>query len=328
MKVFNFYPIGHEERQYFHHPNLFEALRVPLEKRGHELTSNFKEATIVNFDTGVWDLHDTDSSIPVGTYSPYDPEIKQWILDNRIPVAIHDNFDHRGTPTYHCPWPGRNDWNDLIPVLHQDWANFCYMLGKTKHPLIYFMRKMQNSAYYPDWVYPLEYPLFDEYPLTDPETLYNRPHDVSFLGEQSETRNNAIHDLKADGRLKLDVHHVPSNKRLHFPDWVDRHKNAKLFMEADCSMGSERPMRLMTIAPMLRIRSDHRIPYPREDMVTQVEVGDYDGHISRFDVDKILRVVNDKDLLYSIYKNGVDHMKTFYSMEARSNYIIDRLETL
>jgi hypothetical protein len=63
-------------------------------------------------------------------------------------------------------------------------------------------------------------------------------------------------------------------------------------------------------------------------MVNMVEIGDYDGHVSKEDIDKVLSVVNNPDLLYSIYLSGVEHMKTFYSIEARSNYIIDRLEGL
>jgi hypothetical protein len=329
-KVVNIHPIGFHDRPHFHHPNLFEALREPLSKRGHELipASRISEADVVNFDTGVWDLADNNDGTPRGTYSPYDWNALNTVINKKIPVAIHDNFDHRGTDTYFCTWPGRNDWDDLLPVQHQDWARFLYTIGKARHPLIYLMRKMQKSAPYPDWVYPLEYPMFEDFPLVSPESLYNRPYDVCFLGEQSDIRNNAMADLRADGRLKLDVQHIPSDKRMDYQVWLDRHRQAKMFMECDCSMGSERPQRLITIAPMLRVLSDHRIPYPREDMVNQVEVGDYDGHLNNEDISKILAVVNDKDLLYNIYVSGAEHMRKFYSLEARSNYVIGYLENL
>lgn len=328
MKVFNCHPIGYELRPMNHQPDLFKALAGPLERRGHCLTRNIHEADIVNFDTEVWDLHDSLPQYPKGTYSPYDWNVLGIVLDKKIPVAINDNFDHHGWPEHHCTWPGKNNWDDLKSVQDQDWAKFLMMIGKNNHPLIYFMRKMQQSASYPDWVYPLEYPLFNDWPLATMAELSSRPNDVCFLAETGGVRENAIRDIKSDGRLRADLEHIPSFRRLTFGDWVERHRQAKMFLEIDNTMGSERPMRLMTVAPMLRVKSDHKLAFPRTDLVNYVEIGDYAGHITPHDIDKVLSIVRDPARLHAIYVAGAEHMKTHYSLEARCNYVIDHLEKL
>jgi hypothetical protein len=274
-------------------------------------------------------MSDADPSLPKGTYSEYSKDALTVILDKKLGVAFFDNFDHHGTPEHYCTWPGKNDWDELVPVLHQDWARFAYIIGKTKRqPFIYFMRKMQASQTYPDWVYPLEYPLFDEYPLATKEELFSRPFDLCLIANLSWQRATALIDLYADGRLKVDGDIRHCSKRLTKEDWVARHRQAKMFIEADASMGSERPQRLMTVAPMLRIKSDHKLPFERQDMVNMIEVGDYDGHISESDIEKILSVVQDPDKLYSLYLSGVEHMKKHYSMQSRNDYVVERLETL
>lgn len=319
MNVVNIHPVGFEDRPHGHHPCLFKALEPYLQARGHNLLppASIQYADVVNFDMSEWYLEDR-------TLSPYDWSVLDVILAKQIPVAFHDAFDHHGWDAYACPWPGKNDWEDMLKIQDHDYARFAYAASRAC-PILYFMRKMQMLGQeYPDWVLPLEYPLFDDFPLATKEELCARPYDVCFVANLSWPRCLATVGLFRDGRLKFDGEIV--FRRIDHFEWMDRHRQAKMFMEADCSMGSERPQRLMTVAPMLRVKSDHRLPFPREDMVHQVEVGDYEGNIKRQDVDKILSVVNNPDLLYSIYVNGAEHMRKYYSIEARSNYVIDHLE--
>ena len=286
------------------------------------MINDASRADAVLFDSNIWDLGSDGRS---GVYSPYDEAVLEGVIIRRTPVVFFDNFDYHGYPGYECPWSGKNDWIDMLKIPDQQWAQFMYAASRPGNcKILYFMRKMQISQSYPDWVFPLEYPLFDYYPLASRDALFNRPFDVCLLANASLPRMNAMDDLKADGRLKVDAAMMPV--RIPHNDWVDRHRQAKLFVEADASMGSERPQRLMTVAPMLRVRSDHRLPFPREDMIHQVVVGDYDGHISKADVDKILSVVNNPDLLFSIYTKGAEHMIKHYSMDARCTYVIDIME--
>jgi hypothetical protein len=239
-----------------------------------------------------------------------------------------DHFDHAGSNTSHGRWPGTDDWADMksYDFDRHDFAWFGWNVSRGNNPLLYLMRKMQIHQDYPSWVHPIEHPMMEDFPLVSKEELCARPFDVCGLTNIGLTRAVAMIDLYRDGRLKLDCEIVPSYRRLDYHVWMDRHRQAKLFLEADASLGSERPLKLITVAPMLRVKSDHRLPFPREDMVHMVEVGDYDGAISRADVDKILSVVSNPDLLYSIYVNGAEHMRRHYSLEARSNYVVDLIE--
>lgn len=313
MKVVRIHPIGYEQRPHGHHPDLFKAIEAHLVSCGHSAlpASSIKDADTILFDSNVWDVGG-------GKQSPYDWSVLDVVLSKQMHVVFFDNFDHWGTPTYDCIWPGKNNWEQMSRIPEQDYARFIVAASKTC-PLVYFMRKMQDKGQqYPDLVHPLEYPLFDDFPLVSKESLFARPNDVCFLANASWRRIHATIDIYRDGRLKFDGDLL--DVRIDHFAWVDRHRNAKMFIEADCSMGSERPQRLMTVAPMLRVRSDHRLPFPRMDMVEQVVVGDYDGHITGSDVDKILSVVRNPDLLYSIYIQGAEHMRQHYSLPAYCTY--------
>lgn len=316
-------PIGQELRPFNHHIDLLKALGPYLETRNHHIVDSILNADAVLFDSEIWDRSDTNPSLPKGSYSSYSQGDLNHILNNKIPIVFFDCFDHRGTPTHHCTWPGKNNWEDCKN--NQDWGRFMFE-AKDRCQIIYFMRKMQLSVDYPPWVYPLEYPLFNDFPLATRAELSARPYDVCFLGETGHVREKAIAGIKADGRLRADLEHVPCNKRTTLEDWIARHRNSKTFLEIDNTMGSERPMRLMTVAPMVRVKSDHKIPVPRVDMVHHIEIGDYDGTVTPSDIDKVLAVVRDPDKLYSIYTAGALHMKSFYSLEARNFYIVCTIE--
>ncbi len=327
MKAILLHPIDYELRPRGHELDHFQHLEETLVKRGHAMVRNERidAADVIILDTNVWDLAGHTET------SPYDRAVLDYVLQNGTPVVWIDLFDHAGTDKCEGRWPGSDDWTDLTPRYYEHekhhWAWFGWNLSRRRPiKLLYFMRKMQIHQEYPDYVLPLEYPLFEDYPLVSQEELNARPFDVCGLANLSQPRKNAMDGLRADGRLKLDCELIHDSKRLTHDDWIDRHRKAKFFLEADASLGSERPMRLMTIAPMLRIKSDHKLPFPRQDLVHMVEIGNYDGHVQRHDVDKLLVVLNDPDLLYLIYKNGAEHMRKHYSLEARSNYVVDKIE--
>jgi hypothetical protein len=333
MKAVILHPLGYEEHPRGHEPDHFAHLGTTLTTRGHTVLEDNQigEADVLLFDSGV-------RNVSGGGTSPYDWNVLGTVLAKNIPVVWFDYFDHAGSEKSQGRWPGTESWKDMFPYIDQgtrlhDWATFGYLLSrrltqdrKSVDLLLYFMRKMQIHQDYPEWVHPLEYPIFEDFPLVTKEELSARPFDVCGLTNIGLTRAVAMIDLYRDGRLKLDCEIVPSYRRLDHHVWMDRHRQAKLFLEADASLGSERPLKLITLAPMLRVKSDHRLPFPMEDMVHMVEVGTYDGSITKPDVDKILAVVNNPDLLYSIYVNGAEHMRRHYSLEARSNYVVDLIE--
>jgi hypothetical protein len=324
MKAIMLHPLGYELRPRGHELDHFQAIEDTMTKRGHTMLQpeRIEEADVLMIDNNVWNLDD-------GGTSPYDWPVLQSVIDRHLPVVYFDNFDHAGSDICQGRWPGSDDWRDALAYDPEKnhLFHFGWLISRPgANPFLFFMRKMQVHQKYPDYVLPLEYPLFEDYPLVSQEELNARPFDVCGLANLSQPRKNAMDGLRADGRLKLDCELIHDTKRLTHDDWIDRHRQAKFFLEADASLGSERPMRLMTVAPMLRIKSDHKLPFPRTDMVHQVEIGDYDGHIERHDVDKLLTVLNDPDLLYLIYKQGAEHMRKHYSLEARSNYVVDLIE--
>ncbi len=324
MKAILLHPVGYELRPRGHELDHFQAIEDTMTKRGHEMLQpeRIGEADVLMIDNNCW-------NVDGGGTSPYDWPVLQTVIDKHLPVVYFDNFDHAGTDKCEGRWPGSDDWKDALAYEpdKNHLFHFGWMISRPgANPLLLFMRKMQLSQKYPDYVLPLEYPIFEEYPLVSQQELCARPFDVCGLANLSHTRAVAMIDLYRDGRLKCDCQVIPDYRRLTHDAWIDRHRQAKFFLEADASLGSERPMRLITIAPMLRVKSDHKLPFPRTDMVHMVEIGDYDGAISRQDVDKVLTVLHDPDLLYLIYKNGAEHMRKYYSLEARSNYVVDKIE--
>ena len=315
------HPIGYEERPRGHEPDHFESIEKTLVARGHEMTGDIALADVLLFNSDVWNIE--------GGTSLYNRGVLVFALDRHLPVVWFDYFDHAGDDKSQGRWPGTEDWKDMrsYDFKYHDFAWFGWNVSRPEaNRLLYFMRKMQIHQDYPDYVHPIEHPIIEDFPLVTKEQLCARPFDVCGLTNIGMTRAVAMIDLYRDGRLKLDCEIIPSYRRLDYPVWVNRHRAAKLFLEADASLGSERPLRLITVAPMLRVKSDHKLPFPREDMVHMVEIGDYDGAISKQDVDKVLTVLKDPDLLYSIYVNGAEHMRKHYSLEARSNYVVELIE--
>ncbi len=327
MKFVLLHPIDYERRPRGHEPDHMAHLVFTMIERGHMMygANEIKEADILIFNSGVWNLdHGT---------SPYDWSALQYVIDHHLPVVWLDDFDHAGDNKSQGRWPGSDDWKDMLSYdwAYHDFAHFGRLVSRGKNRLLYFMRKMQQHQDYPDYVFPLEYPIFEDYTLASKEAFLDRRFDVCGLANNSGPRAISMTGLYARNCdlkcvLNLDLEIIPHYRRLDHPDWIARHARAKLFLEADASLGSERPLRLITVAAMLRIKSDHRIPFPFTDMVNMVEIGDYDGRITHDDFKKLCDVLNDPDLLYRIYVGGAEHMRKHYSLEARSNYVVDKIE--
>jgi hypothetical protein len=324
MKAVMLHPIGYDERPRTHEPDHFQHIYDTMMKRGHVMLPEYRisEADVLLFNSDVWHIDAAKHT------SPYNQNVLGVVLRQRIPVVWFDHFDHSGSDVAQGRWPGTEDWSDQLRNPDGDWSAFGHAMSRPGVcRILYFMRKMQIHQAYPDYVKPLEYPIFEDYPLVSKEELCARPYDVCGLANEGAIRKKAMEGLRnSEGRIRADCQIVLHFNRLGHDAWLERHRQAKFFVEADTSLGSERPMRLITVAAMLRIRSDHRLPFPREDMVHHVVVGDYDGNIRPHDIDKIVAVTSNPDLLYSIYVQGAEHMRKCYSLDARSKYVIDEVE--
>lgn len=316
------HPLGYEQVPRGHEPDRFENIAECLRLRGHEVLppERFEESTALLFDSGVW--HVAPQEI-----SPYDRRVLEHVLEHRTPVVWFDAFDR--CPS-NAPWDWGATLNKECEISHYtnqtDWHRFARILIADDHPMLLFMRKMQINREYPSWVLPLEYPLFVNRPLASKDDFLKRPWDVCGIANLSYPRAHAFIGLLRARDIKADCEVRPHYRRITQEAFIARHQEARFFVEADASLGSERPMVLSTVAAMLRIKSEHRIPFPRIDLVHQVEIGDHDGWIRPEDIAKLRTVLDDGDRAYSIYVQGAEFMREHYSPEAVARYVVEHIE--
>lgn len=323
MKVMMLHPIGYDRVPRGHEPDHFLAIENELSNRGHDVVTADRsgELDLLLFNSGVWHLNSRD-----GATSPYDKSVLASVIERRVPVVWFDAFDRCPVST---PW----SWEDSLireselnyVSTGEDWHRFAREIIAQSHPVLLFMRKMQKDREYPLWVLPLEYPLFIDLPLDSREQFLSRPFDVCGIANLSYPRALAFIGLMKAPGIRADCEIRPHYRRLPHHEFMNRHRAARFFIEADASMGSERPMVLSTVAAMLRVTSPHRLPVPREDLVHQVEIGDHDGWIRDEDVQKLRRVLDNPDLCYSIYVEGAEFMRQHYSLHARTRYVVDSI---
>lgn len=188
---------------------------------------------------------------------------------------------------------------------------------------IYFVRKMDKTKTYPPNVYPYEYTIQKDFPITTKEELYSRPYDICFIGNESPTRRNVVKGLEEAG-FKMDVHWTSEKGKISHEEWLNRHRQSKLFLSADGGgFSDERSYQLITIAGFLKNKNNHLQVYPFTDAVSCLEVSE---HPTQEELEGLKAVLNDPDYLYEIYTEGVGHMKKYYSEEARCKYILSILK--
>lgn len=332
MKVMVLHPVGYENSQHLlqafqgvgetdcYNTDPFLAIENEFLNQGHDVitSEHSDELDLLLFDSGFW-----WPSLEDEATSPYDQRVVSNVLRRRVPVAWFDPYDRS---------PGEIPWRwedslaseiDARPAsANQHWYQFAHNLIHAHHPVLFFMRKMQNGRQYPPWVVPLEYPLFLDFAQDSKEDFLARPYDVCGIANLSFPRAMAFIGLLRSLGVRADCELRPSYRRIGCREFILRHRAARFFVEADASMGSERPMVLATVAAMLRITSPHRIPVPRADLVHQVEIGDHDGWIRDEDIEKLRRVLDDGDLCYAIYVQGAEFMRRHYSLDARAQYVM------
>lgn len=282
-------PIG------FSTPMLFGTFEKTFKEKGHEIVVDVKSADIVLFD-----MHTR-----IGNY---DNEVIS--IASKRPTVFFDAWDYG---TMH---------KDGFPYINHDQIkSLMSELKDNNIPIIYFVRKLEkrlaNEGYHPYEL--IQYPDHD-FPVVSKEELFNRKIDLCFIGNTSPTRDNFISGLLKYGIFKTDCI-FNSYERVEHDEWLERHRKAKLFITA-CGAGfsDERQYQLITIAPMLRNKSNH---FRLNDFVDMVDCVEIDETPTESDCEKLLRVLNDEDKLYAIYVAGVNRMKQYFNAEYRANYILE-----
>jgi hypothetical protein len=286
-------------------PGLFETFPATFVANGHSITNYINEATCVFFD-----MH--------SGYLPYDWNVLNVVLEKRLPVCVFDCHDYHGNST--------KNWYyfSLQNYIANDWAKFLWLAKEFCKPFIHFLRKMQTDNNFPDWVYPFEYVQFPDhdFPLTTSQELNSRPYDACFIGAKSPRREAFINALQQDGRLKLDIQWT--TERIPHEDWLNRHRQAKFFIEADGGgLGSERPYQLMPISIMLKQENLQKI---NNDWISGFECVKLPSVPTIGDFIHLLPIIRDHNLMYHIYLKGNEKLKTYFSEQYRANYILDILK--
>lgn len=302
-------------------PMLYETFVDTFHENGHEFVDLVENADVIFFD-----LH--------SGFAPYKVGEVDAVQNKGIPVVVFDAFDYWSTHKHRPEWHGWDDWKMLNEkaLKNQDWAMWLRSFLRNRQVKLYFMRKMSESWTYPDYVRPLElikYPDHD-FPLVSVDELAYRPYDICFIGNATPWRANMVCDLVKAG-FKVD-YFFPFHRMEH-DEWLVRHRQAKLFLEADGGgFGSERPYQLATLSPMLRQRNDQLMAHPWSPRLNCLEAGDYMGNLvdgeSMCDQREILDILEDTDQLHSIYLNGIEHLHTNYSAKARSLYILEQMSSV
>lgn len=269
-------------------PQLFDTFKETFAGNGIGEAKNFNEADIAFIDL-------------YSDVRPIDGIISDILDINNTPIVFFQEKDFGGMS------------KEVFNESDYKWHN-----GE----IVLFVRKMDKTIQYPSWVYPYEliqYPDHD-FALVSKEELFNRPNDICFIGNISPQRISVCDSFIQHFICDF----VLGEERLPHNQWLDRHRKSKLFLTADGGgFSDERPYQLMTISAMLRQKNNHFQPYPFSDCVNCLEVSEQP---TADEISGIKAVLNDPDYLYEIYLDGVEHLKKYYSEEARANYILDVLK--
>jgi hypothetical protein len=295
-------------------PLLFETFDRTFRANGYSFTRDINEANIVLFDfhSGLFD---------------YDWGIIGEVVKRRLPVVCFDQFDywtHNGQANEPV-----DSWINLPSEKH--WARAAKLFLQEDLLVKWFVRKMfplmaGDSLYSPYEV--IQYP---DHVFKEPtsEELSSGLFDICFIGNKATPRDNVCAELAK--HFKCDF--ILGERRLEHNDWLNRHRQSKLFLECGGGgiglgggWGSERLFQLMFIAPCLLVKTEQIRETPFIDMEDCIEIANGVGELQPGDIDKIKYALNYPSVLYSIYKKGMEKMRTNYSAEYRANMILSVLK--
>tara|TARA_R110000868_G_scaffold243012_1_gene498714 strand:+ start:390 stop:1274 length:885 start_codon:yes stop_codon:yes gene_type:complete len=275
---------------------LFPTFGKTFRERGHEFVSRIEDCDVVFFD-----LHTR-----IADYNQHDIDFAKHFF---VPIVTFDEWDRGGMSSEVWPLPLTEQQKDVFWYNgDRKFVNFCRLLDKTK----------QHTP----CLYPYEKPILFEEPLLTPDELFHRYYDICYIANQSPSRDAIAKALLEDGRLKCYI--LIGGKKLEFSDFLKRHKNAKLFISSGAGgFTDERVQCLFSVAGIIRERSNQLLLH---DFIHQENCLRIDNPPTKQDLDNIFEVVNNKERLYEIYKNGYDFVKKFYSKEYIATNILETIK--
>lgn len=279
-------------------PVLFPTILPTFQKNGFVINKQIFFSDIVMLD-----LHTR-----ISDYKEIDVE---WLLQNKVPVVIFDEYDRGGLSNEIYPEPLTLQQKKIfqhieennIPVIH-----FCRLLDKTqKYSLLH---------------YPYEKPILYEEPPVSAEELFSRPYDVCLIANTSPQREAIAAALRSDKRLKCII--KLGEPKIPFNEWVDLHRQAKFFVSASAGgYSNERIQSLFSISALIQERTDQLLLHPFSHAQNCLKVNQPP---TQLDLQTIVDVCNDKQRLFAVYKNGVNFVKQFYSAEYIASDMLSKIQ--
>lgn len=278
-------------------PHLFPPLLKTWVGRGWYFVNHIEDAEVV-----LLDLH--------SRISGYDQRDIDWVIQNRTPIAVFDEYDRGGMSKDEFPFPLTEQHNQIFASIH-------------KHNAVFFCRLMyKTKSYAPYQIFPYEKPIIYEEPPYSADYLFNRKYDIVWIANTAPQRERLAQALRGDGRLKCNI--VLGAEKIPFQKWIDEHRRGKLFVS--CSGGGftdERCQHLFSIAGIIRERTEQLLLNDFTHLDNCLRI---DSTPTTKDIDTIVEIVNDKERLYDIYKSGYEFMKTCYSPEYIATNIAEIIE--
>lgn len=310
MKFFILEPTGNSSWE------LFSTFTRTFEELGHSFVLDAADCDAVLYD--LWNFG--------GVYSRRDVD---KVLFWKKPVVGFDFKDQWGSPEHKPKWWGFDGNLILETKASEDerWAVHLKQFIDAGLLRLMFVRKMSKSWEYPNWTRPIEVAVWPDHDFTaQPFSQFEmRNFDAAFIGNATPWRANAAWSLAR--HLNCDFF-FPLH-RLEHDDWLSRHRDSLMYLEADGGgFGSERPQQLTCVAVQLRIRNDHRMAFPWTDGVNCLEVGDQWGLVTEDECDRLKTELGDLENMYRIYLSGIDFLRMNYSTEARARYVLEQMATV
>lgn len=275
---------------------LFPTMIKTFEERGNVFVNG-----IDNCDTVFFDLH--------SRLSDYQQSDIDFVLQSNVPIVTFDEWDRGNMSSDEWPHPLTDQQYQIFATIQNSrFVHFCRLLDKTK-------KQLPN-------LFPYEKPILYEETILSSSELFERPYDVVFLANTSPSREAIGQALLNDKRLKCHV--SLGAQKIPFNIFVEWHKRGKLFVSSGAGgFTDERCQNLFSVAGIIRERSNQLLA---NDFIHLENCLRIDNPPSKQDLDTLYQIVNDKERLYEIYMNGYRFMKTHYSEEAMSNYILDTIQ--
>lgn len=276
-------------------PHLFPYFLDTWKSKGIQIVDRIEDCDVVlvDFHTRV---------------SDYDQNDVEYIMDSDNPLCCFDEFDKGSMSLLDWPYPLTKQLEWIFYKSHKvKSVHFCRLLNKTKK--------------YPDNVYPYERTILYQEPMLSPNDLFNREFDVVGIMNTAPQREAIKKALEEDGRLKCNI--ILGAEKIPLNEWINEHKRGKLFLSASGGgYSSEKPQHLFSVAAMLQERTDQLLLQEPQHIFTCIKI---DSPPTKYDIDIIVKYVNDKELLYDIYQTNYNYMTEYYSAEYIATDILNKI---